>query len=243
MLSAVILEMEQDSKTQIRVAVWDMSGDYVEMLEAYDGLVLFERYESDEAVRDAVLRGNAECGYVLPETLAEDMTAMRADGEIFVYQDADAVAVPVVNEILFERIFRQVSLGWFEQYVSQNSIINELGTDAAELRQIAEDCFDRELLEGTTFRFEIRRLDAGAVSAGDDSSGVDKEQRTVYPVYVVAAIAVLLCALQGIWQVITDVRERNFYKRNRLAVSALTLLLPLMMGVLCAFLIVAAAGQ
>ena len=148
-----------------------------------------------------------------------------------------------MNEILFERIFRQVSLGWFEQYVSQNSIINELGTDAAELRQIAEDCFDRELLEGTTFRFEIRRLDAGAVSAGDDSSGVDKEQRTVYPVYVVAAIAVLLCALQGIWQVITDVRERNFYKRNRLAVSALTLLLPLMMGVLCAFLIVAAAGQ
>ena len=72
---------------------------------------------------------------------------------------------------------------------------------------------------------------------------MDKEQRTVYPVYVVAAIAVLLCALQGIWQVITDVRERNFYKRNRLAVSALTLLLPLMMGVLCAFLIVAAAGQ
>lgn len=243
MLSAVILEMEQDSKTQIRVAVWDMSGDYVEMLEAYDGLVLFEQYESDEAVRDAVLRGNAECGYVLPETLAEDMTAMRADGEILVYQDADAVAVPVVNEILFERIFRQVSLGWFEQYVSQNSIINELGTDAAELRQIAEDCFDRELLEGTTFRFEIRRLDAGAVSAGDDSSGVDKEQRTVYPVYVVAVIAVLLCALQGIWQVITDVRERNFYKRNRLAVSALTLLLPLMMGVLCALLIVAAAGQ
>ena len=36
----------------------------------YDGLVVFEQYESDAAVQRAVQRGDAECGYVLPETLA-----------------------------------------------------------------------------------------------------------------------------------------------------------------------------
>lgn len=234
-LSAVIMEVEQSSQTQIKAAVCDESGDYVELLETYDGLVAFEWYESDEAVQDAVLRGDVECGYVLPRTLAEDMTAMRADGEILVYQDADAVAVPVVNEILFERIFRQVSLEWFEKYISQNSVINELGAGGERLQEIAEECFNRELLAGTTFRFEIRRIDNAVTRNG--SSDVDEEKRIVYPVYVVAVVAVLLCALQGILQVVTDVREQHFYKRNRLAVSALTLILPLMLGVMCALLI------
>lgn len=236
-LSAVIREVEQRSETQIRAAVFDESGDFAELMGAYDGLVQFEQYESDAAVQSAVLKGDAECGYVLPETLAEDMTMLRAGRDILVYQDADAVAVPVVNEILFERIFRRVSLKWFEDYIAQNSVIRELGIGEERLRETAEDCFDRELLAGTTFRFEIRRLDAGDAAAGDDSSDAAAEERTVYPVYAVAAIAVILCTLQGILQVIADVREHNFYKRNRLAVSALTLILPVMLGVLCAGLL------
>lgn len=237
-LSAVIMRVEQDSETQIKAAVCDLSGNYTELLKAYDGLVSFEQYESDEAVQSAVLKGSVECGYVLSENLAEDMTRMQADGEILVYQDADAVAVSVVNEILFERIFRQVSFNWFEDYVAQNRVINQTGIGGNRLRQIAEDYFDRELLEGTTFRFEIRRFDQ--TGTGNDSSDAAEEKRTVYPIYVVAGIAVFLCALQGILQVIADVREHHFYKRNRLAVSALILMLPLMLGVLCAFLIIAA---
>ncbi len=240
-LSAVVRKVEQGSETQIRAAVYDVSGDYAELLRAYDGLVQFEQYRSDEAVRDAVLKGEVECGYVLPETLADDMTAMRADGEILVYQDADAMAVPVVNEILFERIFGQVSLEWFEDYIAQNSVIKELGISGERLRETAEGCFHRELQEGTTFRFEIRRLDNGNAFTENDSSDADGQKRTVYPVYVVAVIAVVLCALQGILQVIADVREQNFYKRNRLAVSALTLILPVMLGVLCAGLIIITA--
>lgn len=240
-LSAVIREIEQSSETQIRAAVCDESGDFAEQLKAYDGLVRFEQYDSDAAVRNAVLKGDAECGYILPETLTEDMAGLRADRTILAYRDADAVAVPVVNEILFERIFRKVSLEWFEDYLVQNSVIKKLGVGEKRLRELAEDCFDRELLAGTTFRFEIRRLDTADTAVEDDSSSADGEMRTVYPVYVVAAVAVILCTLQGILQVNTDVREQNFYKRNRLAVSALTLILPVMLGVLCAVLIIATA--
>ncbi len=229
-LSAVITQVERRSEMQIRAAVCDESGDYAELLEAYDGLVLFERYESDEAVRRAVQRGEAECGYILPETLA-------GDAKILVYQDADAVAVPVVNEILFERIFRKVSLGWFEEYIAQNDTLGKLEADSERLRGIAKDCFDRELLEGTTFRFEVRRLGTDSIAAGDGSS-MDAEGRTLYPSHMVAVIAVFLCALQGILQVVSDVRKHNFYRRNRLTASLLTVLLPLMLGLLCAVLIV-----
>lgn len=245
-LSAVVREIEQNSETQIKAAVYDESGEYVELLEAYDGVVVFEQYESEDAVQRAVLKGSAECGYVLSAALPQEMAAMheasssrRADGGIVVYQDADAVAVPVVNEILFERIFRQVSLKWFGDYISQNEVIRKLGADEERLRQIAEECFDREIMAGTTFRFEIRRLAVDSASAEDDNAA--EEKRTVYPVYMVAVIAVALCALQGIMQVASDVREQNFYKRNRWQVSVLTLLLPLMLGGLCALMIIMTA--
>lgn len=238
-LSAVIIQVEQGSKTQIRAAVYDASGEYMEALGAHEGLVCFVQYESDEAVQRAVQKGDVECGYVLPETLTEDMTAMRANREILVYQDADAVAVPVVNEILFEQIFRQVSLKWFGDYISQNDMLKKQEDDAKRLREIAEECFQRKLSEDTTFRFAISRMDIN----NDIDSELDAENRTVYPVYMVAATAVALCALQGIVQVIIDVKEQNFYKRNRLSMSVLTVILPVMLGVLCAFLIIAAAME
>lgn len=241
-LSAVIVEAEQGSEMQIRAAVCDVSGEYADLLEAYDGLVRFVRYESDEAVQGAVLRGDAECGYVLPETLAEDMISARADREIRVYQDADAVAVPVVNEILFERIFRRVSLEWFEDYIAQSGALKVPDHGAGRLREIARSCFDRELLAGSTFHFEIRRMETADTAAGYDGSDTEGQRRSVYPAYLVAVTAVVLCALQGILQAASDVRAQNFYKRNRLQASALTFILPLMMGVLCAVLIIAAAG-
>ena len=167
--------MEQASEVQIRVAVCDESGAFQELLAAYDGLVVFEQYESDAAVQRAVQRGDAECGYVLPETLAAKMTAQHARREILVYQDADAVAVPVVNEILFERIFRQVSCKWFEEYLLQNSVIQKAYGGEAHLRERVTALFHEELTAGTTFRFEIRRIGTLDKAAADDP--------TVYPVY------------------------------------------------------------
>lgn len=65
-LSAVIMEVEQSSQTQIKAAVCDESGDYVELLETYDGLVAFEWYESDEAVQDAVSGVMLSAGMYFP---------------------------------------------------------------------------------------------------------------------------------------------------------------------------------
>lgn len=229
-LSSLILRMEQASEVQIRVAVCDESGAFQELLAAYDGLVVFEQYESDAAVQRAVQRGDAECGYVLPETLAAKMTAQHARREILVYQDADAVAVPVVNEILFERIFRQVSCKWFEEYLLQNSVIQKAYGGEAHLRERVTALFHEELTAGTTFRFEIRRIGTLDKAAADDP--------TVYPVYWVATAAVVLCAIQGIWQVAADLAAQQFYRQNRVVVSAWTFMLPMMLGVLCAVVLI-----
>lgn len=232
MLSVSIIKVEQNSQAQIRAAVYDVSGAFTELLCAYDGLVQFEMYESDAKVQDAVRKGKVECGYILPATLTDEMTAQEAKREIIVYQDSDAVAVPVVNEILFERIFRQVSFTWFVDYITQMKVVEQTEMDAGHVKAVVADCFYKEIQDGTTFRFEVQRLNM-------ESRVPENQQtkRTVYPSYLVAAIAVALCTLQGILQVIMDFRKQNFYRQNRLVVSALTLFYPVLLGVLCAVFI------
>ena len=231
-LSMSIIKVEQNSQAQIRVAVYDASGAFAELLCAYDGLAQFEMYESDMKVQDAVQKGKVECGYILPATLTDEMAAQEAKREIIVYQDADAVAVPVVNEILFERIFRQVSFTWFVDYITQMKVVGQTEMDAEYVKAVVADCFHKEIEDGTTFRFEVQRLNT-------ESRVPENQQtkRTIYPSYLIAVIAVVLCTLQGILQVIMDFRKQNFYRQNRLAVSAFTLFYPVLLGILCAFLI------
>lgn len=231
-LSMSITKVEQNAQTQIRAAVYDASGAFTELLCAYNGLVQFELYESDAQVQDAVRKGKVECGYILPATLADEMTAQEARRAILVYQDADALAVPVVNEILFERIFRQVSFTWFVDYAVQGNAVGQTEMDIESVKAVIADCFYKEIQDGTTFRFEVQRLNL-------ESRVPETQQtkRTMYPSYLVAAIAVVLCTLQGILQVVMDFREQNFYRQNRFAVSAFTLFYPILLGVLCAFFI------
>lgn len=231
-LSVGIVCAEKNSVTQIEAAVYDASGNYRELLGTYEGLIHFTVYEDREQVMDAVRRGKAECGYILPQNLAENMVRRRANQSITVYQDEDAVAVPIVNEVIFERIFRQVSLEWYADYVLQNDAIREFGVGKAALKKKVEDCFDRELVAGTTFRFEIER-----VGAENPAGKEDDGDKAVYPVFLAFVIVTGLCALQGCVQVVTDMKNHRFYKRNRVAMSVLTIVLPALTGGVCLYLL------
>ena len=233
------MKMEQNAQTQIKVAVYDASGDFTELLCAYNGLVQFQMYESDAKVRDAVQKGKVECGYILPSMLTDKMTTQKAKREIIVYQDADAVAVPVVNEIIFERIFHQVSFMWFMDYLIQNNSIEQTGMDIEHLKTVITDCFRKEIQGETTFQFEIQRFNTNSQDAENMNASTKSNQtkRTIYPSYLAAIIAVVLCTLQGFWQVIIDLKEQSFYRQNRFVFSMFTLLYPILLGVFCAFLI------
>lgn len=229
-LSVVIIEAEKDSETKIKAVVYDETGEYADLLESHEGLVDFVMLDRVEQVRQAVLKGEAECGYILPTGLSDNMMAHRANWSVTVYQDADAVTVPVVNEVIFEQIFQHVSLRWFKDYLTQNSLIGETGVSQDRLVSLMEDSLDRQLTSGATFAFEIEHTGNGT------DAGQPQEQEASYPVWAVMIIAVFLCGLQGILQVITDIRDKRFYKRNRLAMASITIILPMILGVFVGFL-------
>lgn len=211
-ISVLIARLEEQSDTTFSVAVFDEGGMYEELLLEHDGLVRFRMCESAVEVERLVLKDEVECGYVLPETLTKDIVAGRANRSVTVYEDVDSVCVPIVNEVLFDVLFRHASLTWYQDYMS------EFRVDSA----LIEKTFSSQITEGKTFGIEL-------VTVGQDGAvNVVSEENGTYPIAVVTVVAVLLCGVQGFWIAMEDGRKGRFYKRGKVKLTVLTTILPML---------------
>ena len=215
-VSVFIARLEAQSNTTFSVAVYDESGAYEELLLAHDGIVRFRMCESADEVERLVMRDEVECGYVLPETLTEDMVSGHANRTVTVYEDVDSICVPIVNEVLFNVLFRRASLAWYQEYMSA------FYEDFA----LVEKAFSSQIAEGKTFGIEL-------VTVGEDGAvRTVSEDRGTYPIAMVVIVAVLLCGVQGFWTALGDGRRGRFYKRGRVGLTVLTTVLPMLVAVM-----------
>lgn len=211
-ISVWIAGLEQHSDTTLCAAVFDESGEYETLLLEHDGLVRFQICESQSEVKELVLKGKAECGYVLPRDLTKDLTVLRANRTVTVFEGVDSVCVPLVNEVLFNVIFRHASLAWYEGYLS------EFCQDAALIRK----AFDSQINLGKTFGIKLMTLgEDGAAAAAEENKGT-------YPVLAVVLSAVVLCGIQGLLTAVDDSRRGRYYKKGRGVLAALMVVLPML---------------
>lgn len=211
-VSVFIAGLEDKSDNTFLAAVFDESGAYEELLRAHEGLVRFQVCGSAEEVEELVLRDEAECGYVLPQNLTENIAARRANRTVTVYEDADSMCVPLVNEVIFNIIFRHVSLAWYQDYMSEYS------TDLASTQK----AFYSQIELGRTFGIELMTVGEGSSA----SAAVDNKR--AYPVLTVVTAAVILCGAQGLLTVVEDYRKGRRYKQSRIKLTVLTICLPML---------------
>lgn len=218
-LSAVIVRLENSTETVISAAVYDEDGTFSEELSAYTGLVSFVLCDSEEEVKQLVLRDKTECGYVIPKNLTESMIEGKANRSITVYEDGDAVVSRVVDEVLFNEVFKLVSVQWYQSYMTQKQSAAAVNYD--EVKQAVES----QIAGNTTFRFQIERLGAASNHAAAQ-----------FPVHLVGIAGSILCGIQGAVQAAADYKQNRFYKRNRAAVVLLTIILPMILGLIAGIL-------
>lgn len=212
-LSAAAVQMENSTETSIVAAVYDADGFMEETLTQYQGLVKFVLCSSEEEVKQMVLRDKAECGYILPAQILEQMAQRKADGSIIVYEDGDAVAARVVDEVLFQKLFHCASLQWFEGYIAEKS-----GSENMENLEISS-VVEEQIAKDKTFAIQIERLG-------------EEQIPPAFPARLLVVSGVLLCALQGLAQAGVDWQKKRFYKYNRAVIVLITVVQPVVMGML-----------
>lgn len=210
-VSVLITCLEDKSDTTFIVAVFDESGAYEEVLGSHDSLVRFHICNSADEVEKLVLTNRAECGYILPKDLTDNMIAGRANRTVTVYEDSDSICVPLVNEVVFSAVFRHVSLEWYKDYVSA------FHADLA----LTEEVFADQIALGKTF-------DIAFMTVGEDRvENAETGSARTYPVTIVVAIAVIICGVQGALAAAEDYRKGRFDKRSRGKIAVLTIVLPM----------------
>lgn len=212
-LSAAAVHMENSTETSIVAAVYDADGFMEETLTQYQGLVKFVLCSSEEEVKQMVLRDKAECGYILPAQILEQMAQRKADDSIIVYEDGDAVAARVVDEVLFQKLFHCASLQWFEGYIAEKS-----GSENMENLEISS-VVEEQIAKDKTFAIQIERLG-------------EEQVPPAFPARLLVVSGVLLCALQGLAQAGVDWQKKRFYKYNRAVIVLITVVQPVVMGML-----------
>lgn len=268
LLSVLQYNLEKRSDTVITAAVYTPDTELRELISGYDGLVHFLVCEDVEEVKRNVMRGNAECGYVLQEDLQKKIVAGDGVWSIEVYEKADSTMTRVVNEVLFERIFYDISAEWFAGYIAGHEmfaeVLQEVGEEA--LRAEAGKQLARKLSDNSTFCFEKLTLSGtgGWEEAAGGTGGAEDRQpepadgstenrqpepagssapHTAYPTKMAAGAGIVLCGLVGVLEALQDIRKKRFRGRTALFAGIFTVLQPVLCGTAAALLIVGMTGN
>lgn len=218
LISTGLVALERQSETTITAAFYDESGEWEELLRDYDGYIQFLPCQSEEEVRELVLHNEVECGYRIPKDFRERVRNGEAKKSIGFYKDADAIMADTVNEILFEQLFMQLSQEWFVAYMEETDMLLSV--------------LQQKMTDGSTFEIQKKYWQT------DISEGTsEKEERSTYPVMTVVITAIILCGLSGIWEAIEDFRRYYFFKRRAIVIVGISVIQPMVCGVVMALLI------
>lgn len=226
--SSAVGNIEKKSQNQVTAVFYGAEEGMTQLLQEKTGLVTFESCASEEDVKKQVLLGKAECGYILQDNLQNELLDGNGNWSITVYENEESTLTKLVNEVLFERVFYQTSLTWFEGYLAEKGFIAEDGGKGAADGGVfgsVKDTTDSIIRSGETFAVETLYLSDGQAEKSARSSA------STYPVRVMAALCVILCTLTGVLQLVQDKRAKRQHKYHRILIPVLTIGYPLLLGV------------
>ena len=225
--SSAVGNIEKKSQNQVTAVFYGAEEGMTQLLQEKIGLVTFESCASEEDVKKQVLLGKAECGYILQDNLQNELLDGNGNWSITVYENEAATLTKLVNEVLFERVFYQTSLTWFEGYLAEKGLIAEDGGKGAAdggFSGSVKDITDSIIRSDETFAVETLYLSDGQAEKSARSSA------STYPARVMAALCVILCTLTGVLQLVQDKRAKRQHKYHRILIPVLTIGYPLLLG-------------
>lgn len=225
--SSAVVNIEKKSQNQVTAVFYGAEEGLTQLLQEKTGLVTFESCASEEDVKKQVLQGKAECGYILQDNLQNELLDGNGNWSITVYENEESTLTKLVNEVLFERVFYQTSITWFEGYLAEKGFIAEDGGKGAADGGVSgsvKDITDSIIRSGETFAVETLYLSDGQAEKSARSSA------STYPVRVMAALCVMLCTLTGVLQLVQDKRAKRQHRYHRILIPVLTIGYPLLLG-------------
>lgn len=223
--------------------------DFVqELLEAEPRIITFAMAESEEALKQAVLTKEADCGYVFPADFSDRLAADDWKRSVRLYCGEDVMIPMLVNEVVYTAVFRAYSENTFMDYAK--TVFAEAAGGGLEAQKQAGELLNLYLTNGSTFSFSYHGTmpQAGQLSNESEEMLPGEQQEAnlmenVVPVRGMLALFMMLCACCGLVDYKRD-REagRLIWTRHRFMIQLMMILLPTIAAAVISLLCMFASG-
>ncbi|HKM33395.1 MAG TPA: ABC transporter permease [Lachnospiraceae bacterium] len=222
LLSCLSLKLEAKSETTVYAGVYAEDEHLRKLLEDRSGVVNFILYSNEEDLKRNVVRGKVECGYVLQEGLQNEIINGNGNWSITVYEKADSTMTNVINEVIFERVFYDITSSWYEGYIANNSCFQMVRDEIGEnkLRERAMEALTEKLSDGSTFSVTCYMMEGNTYATQNDSRVV------TYPVWIIMISNILFCGLIGVKENYADRHIGRFPNRPVFLMALYTIMQP-----------------
>ena len=183
------------------------SGRIVEELreQAADSSLRFVFHEEAVDVERGVMRGMADCGFVIGSDIDERVIGKDWAKCITVYETPSGSITGMAKERIGSVIFKLYSEQCYEEYMRLAAVQDK----ADEFVDFAKEAYERHLVDGSTFGFTYHGYDRYSQDTSDTNVISDT---TVFPVKGVFAVIIFISGMCGMLEYDTDKSEKRFLR-------------------------------
>ncbi len=212
-LGAVIGMLEQKEPGGVQVAVCVEDGTWGRQIteglkeQAAESILQFVFCDSEETVRRSVMKGEADCGFVLPEDLAERVMGGDWEETVRAYEMPASSITGMAKERIAGVIFTLYSERCYEEYMEEN--LGDINTASYKMVDFARKAYQKRLTDGTTFSFRYENGDQYSQYASDTNAISDTG---VFPLKGVFGVLIFICGMCGMLEYDRDRQEKRFVR-------------------------------
>ena len=174
-------------------------------------------YETPQQVEHTVLRGKADCGFVIPAKIEEAVLTGNWNGVVDCYETQASSFGAIAREKIAGALFQLYAEEKYTDYIEET-----VGKDAVDFAQAA---YETHRLDGSTFSFRYERTGKVENENGNEKAGAGERETeikgrtgtgngtgTVFPLRGILATLIFLSALCGMLEYEKDKKEKRFVR-------------------------------
>lgn len=230
--------------SMVRVAVCSGSDELSDaftdkLLDSSNSVIQFYECENEKELREDVIRGKAECGYIFADDLfirLQEGDSDSANKSIAVINKDSSVTTKVINEIICGKMFSEKSYKILEEFIMEKHPEYFISEDEhSKLKKLFEEYKTPKMM------FDFQYIN------GEENVLLDGEDHNYYmmPVRGILSVLMLVAAMSGILMLYKDEKKGTWEwirLKNRPVFNYVFILMPVFLPALVSLIAIFATG-
>lgn len=203
---AHIPDVKENSSPKIGIYMYDNDSLSHEAAEALvfgsNDVVTYYIADSEDSLRQSIIKGDTDCGYVFRENLNEKIRSGNYRNSILLLKSPSSVMSSLSSEMVFFTIFREFGKDTAINYIADNDAFARVKDSAVSY---VDERFDYYLNGPATFHVNFKTLDISSAATEYSMQTTDyNAQSDLFPLRGILSVIIFLGGLFGSVQWLTD---------------------------------------